>query len=56
MWSSYYLGGDAMAYIGVQRQTDSSFFDVAEYSIANGAFIDFNTNLQNFAGTDTTTL
>lgn len=43
-----------MAFIGVQRQSDSSLFGVEDYSIASGAFVDFNTNLQYFAETDTT--
>ena len=42
-----------MSYIGVQRQTDSTLFGTADYTIANGAAVDFNINLDYFAGTDT---
>lgn len=41
-----------MSYVGVQRQIDSSLFGVADYSIADGANVKFNTNLGYFGGTD----
>ena len=47
-------GGDSMAYIGVQRQCDSSLFGSGDYTVANGGLIQFNTNLEYFDGTDTT--
>lgn len=41
-----------MSYIGVQRQTDSTLFGPNEYSIAAGALVDFNTDLDYFGGSD----
>lgn len=43
-----------MSYVGVQRQTDSTQFATADYTIAPGANVNFNTNLDYFAGTDAT--
>lgn len=43
-----------MSYVGVQRQTDSTLFTTADYTIASGANVDFNTNLDYLTGTDAT--